>query len=212
MQLSPNDWQTILKSSGSENNVLGDKWSLVEKPVCDSGLNNRYLAGSYAKLEQSVADYIYDKINQINNHSNYSLEHFKSVSMFKSAVIEGCGENFNNPNEILNIVRFSRSGSILDTELHHLTGSASLNALVLNFIRTQISDKYLPWTIFTNGKNYSPKHGQVNSFDFLTLCKDQSKLVIDNQKNIDNLKHFLSDGQSFLKKLIDELDKFSNLD
>ena len=212
LQLSPNDWQYILRSSGSEKNVLGDKWSFVEKPICESGLNNRYLVGSYAKLEQATVDYIYDKINKLNDFSTSSFEHFKSVSMFKSAIVEGCGENFNDPNQNLNIVRFSRSGKLLDTELHHLTGSASLNGLVLNFVRTQISKKYLPWTVYTNGKSYSPKHGQVNSFDFLTLCQDKSKLVIDNQQNIDNMKHFLSEGQTYLNKISQELDKFSSMD
>jgi hypothetical protein len=211
-QLSSNDWKLILKSSGSEKNVLGDKWSFVDKPICESGLNNQYLVGSYAKLEQATVDYIYDRINKLNNHSSNSFENFKSVSMFKSAVVEGCGENFNDPNQNLNIVRFSRSGNLFNTELHHLTGSASLNGLVLNFVRTQISKKYLPWTVFTNGKSYSPKNGQVNSFDLLTLCQDKSKLVVDNQQNIDNMKHFISEGQSYLNKLSQELDKFSSVD
>jgi hypothetical protein len=44
------------------------------------------------------------------------------------------------------------------------------------------------------------------------LCQDKSKLVIDNQQNIDNMKHFLSEGQTYLNKISQELDKFSSMD
>ena len=129
--------------------------------------------------------------------------------MFRTAIIEGCGENFKDSNKILNIVKFSKTAPTasqsssssssnaaaaggIHVDLHHLTGSSSLNALVLNFVRTKIERRHLPWHVFTNGKCYSPRHGQLNTFDMLTLSGggggddgQQSSLMIDEASSAD---------------------------
>ena len=88
------------------------------------------------------------------------FEHIKSVSMLKTAIIEGTGIFPSTSSEIFNIVSFNSShdsnpsmsnDSSSHIDLLHLTGSASLSSLLLNFVRTQIKPKYLPWTLYTNG-------------------------------------------------------------
>ena len=82
-------------------------------------------------MEQAIVNYVYDKIENLNachtqNELGPLFEHFKSSSMFRSAVVEGCGQKFNDPREILNLVEFSSTG----VDLLHLTGSASLSGIV----------------------------------------------------------------------------------
>lgn len=71
------------------------KWSFVKESSIESIPNNRYLVGTYARLEQALVDFVHDKIEKLNDKSTQTaksmpnFEHVKSVSMFKSAVIEG---------------------------------------------------------------------------------------------------------------------------
>ena len=86
--------------------------------------------GEYARLEQAIVNYVHEKIEDLNACNTQSelgplFEHFKSSSMFRSAVVEGCGQKFNDPREVLNLVEFSNDG----VDLLHLTGSASLSGL-----------------------------------------------------------------------------------
>ena len=139
-----------------------------------------------------------------------TFEHIKSVSMFKSALIEGCGQNFNDTRQIFNIVRFgSHHTDASNIELLHLTGNSSLNSLILNFVRTQTKEKYLPWTLFTEGKTYSPKNCQTNSVDLLTLCSDKSLHVIDESKYDEtNLDGFLYKGKYYINEIKSRLGDF----
>lgn len=216
-----NNWQTILKDSiiikgkkviAKYSTKTLDNWSFIEQTAIDSVLNNRYLCGTYAKLEQCLSDYFLDKIQQLNKKENF--EYIKSASMFKSALIEGCGKSFNDFRNNFNVVRFGNSVS--NIELLHLTGSSSISALVLNFVRTSIKKKYLPWTVFTNGKTYSPKKGQLNTIDFLTLTSDNSSLLYKYDKVSKSaegltdqfLKLILNNGKSYLLDIKDQLDKY----
>jgi len=82
--------------------------------------------------------------------------------MLKTAVIEGSGITPSTANEVFNVVTFSShetnntdatsNSASSEIDLLHLTGSVSLSALLLNFVRTKISAEYLPWTVFTSGK------------------------------------------------------------
>lgn len=104
------DWRTLLddsveiergvtikaRYSHADDNVTKPKWSFIKESSIESIQNNRYLVGSYAKIEQAVVDFVLDKINRLNDHSNDdsrvnmpNFEHVKGVSMFKSAIIEG---------------------------------------------------------------------------------------------------------------------------
>jgi len=132
--------------------------------------------------------------------------------MFKSALVEGCGQNFNDTRQIFNIVRFgSHHTDAANIELLHLTGNSSLNSLILNFVRSQTKENYLPWTLFTSGKSYSPKNGQISSFDLLSLCSDKSSLVIDDQKYEEtNFEAFLYKGKEYLNEIKSRLDDFVN--
>lgn len=199
LKMCTNDWKQILKQ---ETNA--QQWSCVDISTSFDGLNTKYYVGAYAELEKAIVDYIHHKISSINKETTIGplFEYIKSCSMFKSAVIEGCGLDFNDPREILNIVEFSSSG----IELLHLTGASSLSALVLNFIRTKIRREHLPWTVFTNGNNYSPQKSQINRFDFLTLCADNSELLMLN-----NLSHYCKEnlnakGQDYIRLIKRELE------
>lgn len=182
--------------------------SFVESSsTCFEGVNLKYYTGAYAYLERALTDYIYSKIEVINgknttNETGHVFEHMKSISMFKSAVIEGCGQLFNNPRGSLNIVEFGST----NIDLFHLTGASSLNALVLNFIRTKIKSKYLPWSVFTNGKNYSPQKGQINQFDFLTLCAKNSELLMSDL----NDKNLIQKSKNYIENIKKELNENSH--
>ena len=73
--------------------------------------------------------------------------------MLKTAVIEGSGITPSNTNDVFNVVTFNGTNSqdCSDIDLLHLTGTASLSSMLLNFVRTRIRPKYLPWTLFTSG-------------------------------------------------------------
>ena len=194
---------------------LKENWSFVEQSSTD--FNNRYMTGAYAKLEQALVDYIHDKL-----HTLTGFEHIKSVSMFKSAVVEGCGQSFYEPSNVFNIVRFGHANNNSDKknpnsniELLHLTGSSSLQALVLNFVRTQINSKYLPWTVFTNGKTYTPKKGQRNTSDILVQCDAKSKYLFENDApdsclTEENLNSIMNYGRFYLNEIKSQLTSFLN--
>ena len=183
--------------------------NFIQYASLNATLNLRYSVGAFAKIEQALQDYIYDKLSSLE-----AYEHIKSVSMFKSALVEGCGQNFNDSRKIFNIVRFSSTGAskheASHIELLHLTGNSSLNALILNFVRTQTLEKYLPWTVFTSGKFYSPKHGQTSSVNLLTLCGDKSLHIIDEDKyDVTDLDAFLGKGQEYLNEIKATLAEFT---
>jgi seryl-tRNA synthetase len=215
------DWNTL-----NEN-----KWSFVKTTSSESMIaNSRYLVGDYAKVEQALVNFVYEKINTLNSLQNSDLkpfEHVKSISMFKSAIAEGCGQNFSDSRNNFNIVRFSHSATSspsspspstsshkqhTNVELLHFTGASSLNALILDFVRTKTSSACLPWTVFTNGRNYSPKHGQVNCFEMLTLCSDASQKMVNEIKHSSEqtIQKFLQAGSLYLDEMRTELDAFLN--
>lgn len=239
-------WQYVLDDTNIvlDNNLNNieqresEKLTFIE-PSSFNSCDIKYSVGAYAKIEQALVNYVYDRINGLrkevetspsNEELDYNFEHIKSMSTFKSAIIEGSGQNFNDTRKIFNIVRFS--GSLPEKnkdskkksdpkqqqqqhsniELLHLNGNSSLHALVLNFVRTQISESYLPWTVFTNGKCYSPKQGQINCFDMLTLCADKSKFLVDEKYNkaLDqgNIEPIIKTGMSYLDEIRKELAQF----
>ena len=205
------NWKSVLSK---------DCFTAVEDTSNDSILNNKYLVGGYARIEKALMDYLHEKLehlNKIRNDAYPVLEHFKSASLLKSVMVEGCGYNFNDTRNIFNVVRFG-SGDEEDTsniELLHLKGSGTLTSLLLNFMRTKTKSKYLPWTLYTNGKSYSPNDGQINQFEMLTLCKESSDYLLDygmNKKeciNDDDIRTVLSKkGQVFLNRMKHELENF----
>jgi seryl-tRNA synthetase len=206
----------LVKPSYAAN--LDDNWSFAEQSSND--LNSRYLVGAYAKLERALVDYMQEKISSLG-----CFEHIKSASMFKSAIVEGCGQSFYDPANTLNVVRFhSTSGhksqppkqkGQTNIELLHLTGSSSIQALVLNFVRASISSKHLPWGVFTNGTTLTPKKGQRNTYDVLIQCADKSALVLENDSpsaslNETYLDSILTNGKAYLNEIKSQLSTFLN--
>lgn len=109
------------------------------------------------------------------------------------------------------MVRFaSPSGAAASdaVELWHLTGACSLNSLALGFVHTAIKSAYLPWTVFTNGKSYSPDNGQINAFDFLTLTNSASSHILHNHEPIGNIESILSQGRAYLDEIKTQLESF----
>jgi seryl-tRNA synthetase len=201
---------------------LSNNWSFIEQSSPD--INTFYMTGTYAKLEQALVDFLNSKIDRLKSTN---FENVKSVSMFKSAALEGCGQSFNDPFNLFHVVRFGGSGAAAKSsqknkthniELLHLTGSASLHALVLNFIRTKIKPTHLPWLSYTYGKVYTPKKGQRTSFDMLVLCEHKSTLLFENDRSSEenltekNLNLIMKNGKMFLNKIKAELNQFLNIE
>jgi hypothetical protein len=186
--------------------------SINEIPSLNDDLNfgDKYFTGINVNTEQALVNYFQDKI------APFPFEHVKSVSMFKSCVVEGCGKNYNDIRDIYNVVRFNDSDNEANKnsniELLHLTGAGSVNSLIVNFIRTEIKRKYLPWNVFTNGKSYSPKYGQYNSFDTLSIFADGSDYFFEtnNFDPEDPQTNFLAKqkGADYLERITTELDDF----
>lgn len=82
--------------------------------------------------------------------------------------------------------------------------------MVLNFIRSKIKPKYLPWHVFTNGRNYSPQQGQINRFDFMSLCGDDSQHLMLNNLSLDCLPAMRLKGQKFIDRVKSELENNSS--
>lgn len=210
------EWKSVLNNSiiiDSTKQILKDssrKWSFIEDTSIDTAINSRYMTGVYAKLEQALVDYLYDRVNNLkscNPRQETTFEHVRSLSMFKSAIVEGCGDNFNDSRKVFNVVRFHHD----NIELLHLTGSSSLNALLLNHIRTKTKPKNLPWTLYTNGRLYSPKFGQANVFSFVTLCKERSSHLLDDQYDLLNSQmesKIIYSGQQYLNSITKQVDNF----
>ncbi|CAF0718976.1 unnamed protein product [Brachionus calyciflorus] len=224
-----NNWQTVLQDCiliddqivpAKYTNKNLDDWSFVEQSPIDAVLHNRYLSGTYSKLEQCLSEYFHDKIQGLNSKDSEleNFEHIKSASMFKSAIVEGCGRKFNDFRNTYNVVRFGSGSSGSSTELLHLNGASSISALTLNFVRTKIKRKYLPWTVYTNAKTYSPKKGQLNSFDFLTLTADNSSYLYkyDNESKSsqgltdDFLQLILNNGKFYLDEIKQKLSEYTS--
>lgn len=188
---------------------LNENWSFVEQ--ANSDLNTKYMTGTYAKLEHALCFYLYDKLSSLN-----SFEHIKSASLFKSPIVEGCGQAFNDPFNLFNVVRFGQGQSKQshsNIELLHLSGSSSLQALTLNFVRTLIKEKHLPWSVYTNGKVYTPKKGQRNSYDILVQCANKSSYIFENESpnsylTEEYLNSILTSGNSYLNEIKTKLSKF----
>lgn len=102
----------------------------------------------------------------------------------------------------------SNSGTS-DVELWHLTGACSLNSLVLGFVHTSIKPSYLPWTVYTNGKAYSPDCGQVNCLDMLTLTADSSEYMMHNDRPLGSIDEILGRGQAYLDELKTQVERFA---
>jgi hypothetical protein len=185
------DWMsTGLIEPGKESvQSLSLEWSFVQTSSEHLGQTNNFYVGAFAKLEHAIANYVYAKLNKLNESNdkktlNPLFENFKSMSLLKSAVVEACGQSHNDTSRTFNVVSFHNS----DAEVLHLLGSSSLSSLVLNFVRTKIKSKYLPWTIYTHGRSYSPKHGQINCFETLSLFKENSSLLIEDNSLLESYK------------------------
>lgn len=98
------DWRELLADTVemergvriSSSDARPHKWSFVKESSIESIPNNRYLVGTYARIEQALVDFVHAKIDSLNDHSPDptrlrlpNFEHIKSVSMFKSSVVEG---------------------------------------------------------------------------------------------------------------------------
>lgn len=128
--------------------------------------------------------------------------------------VKGTGEIFTNIKHIFNVVRFSAPANSgpetqANVELLHLTGSCSLSSLVLGFVHTAIKPTYLPWTVYSNGKTYSPDNGQVNAVDLLTLTESSSDYMLPNHTVIGDIDTVLLRGQAYLDQAKTELDHFA---
>ena len=82
--------------------------------------------------------------------------------------------------------------------------------MILNFIRSKIKPKYLPWHIYTNGRSYSPQKGQINRFDFMSLCAHSSQFLMLNNSSLDCLPDMRIKGQHYIDLVKKELETNSS--
>ena len=200
--------------------------------VQKDSLLSKYYIGRLAKIEQALVNYFYSKLQQVNEvtQSTYPLlEPIKSVSMFKSAIIEGCGQEFRDSSKLFNVMNANLvpdGATELDhsqhVELLHLTGACSLASLIVSFVRTQINAKHLPWTVYTNAKSYSPlssaahgDHGQSNNFDMLSLFEKPSELIMNQQNSTPDLRdeaallqHYEKRASAYISQVTEQLKEF----
>lgn len=190
-----NEIEHMLKKVNSDNN---SKWSFIwnantNGDKIDKFMN--YTCGQYAKLEFELTSYFIKNIKQFE--ANNSIEYVKSVSLFKSAVIEGCGIDFNDSSKVLSILKHSNNENEVDqnnksneTDLNefmfHFTGYSSIFSLLLGFLNTKISNSNLPWLVYTNGNNQTPSKGQLNQFDLLAFCSSKSSYLINTSDELNN--------------------------
>jgi hypothetical protein len=149
--------------------------------IIKSDISSCYLCGDYARLEFVLNEYFSRKLKQCQN-----FEYIKSASLFKSALVEGCGTDFQDEAKLLSVIRWS-TDVITNVDLLHFTGTSSLYSLILSFAHTRLYENNLPWIVYTNGKNYEPFRGQVSQYDILAVCSKSQKFNCSLDVQIKNM-------------------------
>ena len=70
------DWKSVLSTDKN--------WSFIEQSHADSVLNNKYMSGDYAKLDQALVDYVQDRLEYLNNLQTDS-KYFDSIQTSQKA-------------------------------------------------------------------------------------------------------------------------------
>lgn len=180
---------------------FNSKWSFRLQP---NDITSHYLCGDYAKLELVLMEYFRQKLRNFKN-----FEYIKSASLIKSALIEGCGDDFYNSEKFFNSIDWTIGGksnkNFMEIMLLHFTGTSSLYSLILSFVNSTIKSASLPRFVYTCGRNNEPYRGHVNQFDILAICSNDQ--LLSNKNLEEQIKNKLTVGSNLsCDKLFNEND------
>lgn len=118
---------------------------------------------SFVYLKNDAAYFEFAIINYINNFMlDTNFMPFSNSNFARSVVVEGCGTDFFNKNEVFTLENndTDESNDVIRT---HLTGGASLYSFMAYFTRHMLQLSHLPLKFFTIGRNYIPSQIEGNS-------------------------------------------------
>lgn len=118
---------------------------------------------SFVYLKNEAAFFELAMINYVNNFMlDTSFMQFANSNFARSVVVEGCGTDFFNKNEVFTLENAAtdESNDVIRT---HLTGGASLYSFMAYFTRHMLQLAHLPLKFFTIGRTYIPSQVEANS-------------------------------------------------
>lgn len=119
---------------------------LIEFSEC----NSIYLKNEAALFELALLNYTNNFLLDSNFHQ------FSNSDFVRSIVVEGCGANFLNGNEIFTLEDAHNDVHHREVSRAHLVGGASLYSFMAYFTKHTVQQSYFPLKYFVVGRNYSP--------------------------------------------------------
>lgn len=155
---------------------------------------------SFAYLKNDAALFELAVINYANNFLlDSKFIPFSNSNFARSVVVEGCGTEFFNKNEIFTLEN-NDTNEHHDVNRTHLTGGASLYSFMAYFTKHCIQKTHFPLKFFTTGRNYTPsiketvslfnlaQYTQINCFIATTnednIMNDEFDLIVNQIKNL----------------------------
>ncbi|XP_076065905.1 seryl-tRNA synthetase-like insect mitochondrial protein [Oratosquilla oratoria] len=132
---------------------IGEKLGSLER--LDSSPSAYYLKGTLAALELEIADFF------LQEFENREFVLSSNTDFAKSVVVEGCGLDFTNSNQVLTI---EASKDKVDQNALHLVGGASLVSFAAFFAKHVISADSFPQKFITHGRSYRPAVDDLGLF------------------------------------------------
>ena len=158
-------------TKGDDNS---DKLKRTHKELCE--LNNLaefsnvsyssyYLKNKLAQMELELTRYFTCSLLAHN------LEMISNPDFVKSVMVEGCGEDFLDPDSCFNLRKYQDFGDRGSGNAMHLTGGASLAPAVAFFARQVLNNPgVLPVTVFCAGRHYRPLTPASGGHTDLVTC------------------------------------------
>lgn len=125
-----------------------------------------YLKNELALCEQAILSYFSNSLDQLDFIT------FCNSDLIKSVIIEGCGSDFNNPDQTF----------ILSDKNVHLVGGASLPTFCAFLAKQSVGENKLPLNLYAAGRSYKPTNNnntglfsavQTNAVQFLIGSIDE---------------------------------------
>ncbi|PVD21644.1 hypothetical protein C0Q70_17443 [Pomacea canaliculata] len=154
-----------------------------------SGVGPRatYLMGELAEMEGLLVQHVTSQL------LSAGLQQIACPEIFRTLVVEGCGLDYDSPNEVFTLYQ---KEDHLKANAFHLKGNSLLSYAAF-LTKQQIKTLYLPLKMFAVGRHYKPPvcedfpglYGtiQSNRITVFTACKDASEAT--DTQNL--LTHFI---------------------
>ncbi|XP_025829753.1 serine--tRNA synthetase-like protein Slimp [Agrilus planipennis] len=150
-----------------------------------------------ATFEMKILDYFREYM--LKNLFTY----FSNPDFARSIVVEGCGGDFNNPNESF-ILESSEDTFVSELNRLHLVGGASLCSFMAYFTRHLIQIGYFPLKYFTCGRKYQPPI-QAEASLFTTGQETAIELFVATTDCLEQEDHEIENIIRILRCLYDSL-------